>query len=70
MKKWEYDVTQYGFHALPSIDLTKPKSTESITQIREMGEKGWELVSVIHQNMNVVCFWKREHQRNRDAWDM
>ena len=65
--KWEYSVTQVQFQS-PPIDLTKPKSVDAIEAFQKMGENGWELVTMIQQNMIFTCFWKREKKKAGDQW--
>ena len=65
--KWEYNVTQIQFQG-PIIDLTKPKSLESIETLQKMGENGWELINMIQQTMLITCFWKREKKKAGETW--
>lgn len=67
MSKWEYKVSQLQFQT-PPIDLTKPKSVESIEMMQKLGDEGWELVTMIQQNMLFTCFWKREKKKAGDTW--
>jgi hypothetical protein len=67
MSKWEYKVNQLQFQT-PPIDLTKPKSLESIENMQKLGDEGWELINMIQQNMIFTCFWKREKKKAGDTW--
>lgn len=67
MSKWEYQVTQVQFQS-PPIDLTKPKSIDAVDTFNKMGDNGWELVTMIQQNMLFTCFWKREKKKAGDTW--
>lgn len=69
MKKWEYHVAAVQFHLMPQLDLTKPKSLEAVSEIKSLGQQGWELVSVLPQGNNAhICFFKREQGKHADEW--